>query len=60
MKSVIYIIATNPRVYYGGAIFQVDSKGRDTQLRAMTFQKTSNIFHLSSNDTIIVSFTAEK
>ena len=55
MKSVIYITATNPRVYYSGTIFQVDSKGPDTD---MTFQET-NIPHLSTNDTTIVSFTEE-
>jgi len=26
MKSVIDITATNPRIYYSGTIFQVDSK----------------------------------
>ena len=59
MKSVIYITATNPRVYYRDTIIQVDSKGPDTQLGDMTFQSTSNNPHLSSNDTTIVSLTEE-
>ena len=57
MKSVIYITATNPRVYYCGTILKVDSKRPDTPLGDMTFQETSNIPHLSSNDTTIVSFS---
>ena len=35
----------------------VGSKGTVTQLGDMTFQETSNVPHLSSNDTTIVSFT---
>ena len=37
----------------------MDSTGLDTLLGDMTFQETSNIPHLSSNDTTIVSFTEE-
>ena len=59
MKSVIYMTATNPRIYYSGAIFQLGSKGPDTQLEDMTFQETSYIPHLSSNDKTIVSFIEE-
>ena len=59
MKSVIYITATNSRVYYSGTIFKVDSNEPGTQLGDMTFQDTSNIPHLSSNDTTIISFTEE-
>ena len=59
MKSVIYITATNPRVYYCDTILTADSKRPDTQLGDMTFQETSNIPHLSSNDTTMVSFTEE-
>ena len=59
MKSVIYITATNPRVYYSETIFKVDSKRPDTQLGDVTFQETSNIPHLSSNNTTIVSFTED-
>ena len=56
MKSVIL---SQPLIlaYYTGTIFQVDSKGPDTQLGDMTFQETSNI--IMTNDTTIVSFTEE-
>jgi len=59
MKSVIYITATNLRVYYRGTIFKANSEGPNTQLEDMTFPETSNLLNFSSIDTTIVSFTKE-
>jgi len=56
MKSVIIITASNPRIYYGDTIFKTDSNGPDTHV---TFPETSNLPHLSTNDTTIVSLTEE-
>ena len=37
MKSVIYITATNPRVYYSGTIFKPNAEGPYTQLGDVIF-----------------------
>jgi hypothetical protein len=55
MKSVITIIASNPRVYYDTTIFKPDSDGPAHVL----YPKTSNFLHLSTNDATIVSLTED-
>jgi len=55
MKSVITIIASNPRVYYGTTIFKPDSNGPAT----VSYPNTSNFPHISTNDATIVSLTEE-
>ena len=55
MKSVITIIASNPRVYYDTTIFKPDSNGP----AHVSYPETSNFPHLSINDATIVSLTEE-
>ena len=56
MKSVITIIASNPRVYYDTTIFKPDSNGPTT----VSSPNTSNFPHISTNDATIVSLTEEQ
>ena len=56
MKSVITIIASNPRVYYDTTIFKPDSDGPGH----VSYPNTSNFPHLSMNDSTIVSLTEEE
>ena len=55
MKSIITIIASNPRIYHDYNIFKPDSNGP----AHVPFPETSHFPHLSTNDTTIVSLTDE-
>ena len=55
MKSVITIIASNPRAYYDTKIFKPDSNGPAT----VSYPNTSNFPHISTNDATIVSLMEE-